>query len=62
MKYSSNMLDTLIMHNDMNTSISLRTWIHWKFEFTFLPDISDNVLNTMGEKDLNELINSLKYF
>jgi hypothetical protein len=62
MKYSPNMLDALMMHNDSDELISLRTWIHWKLKFTFLPDVSDNILDTMRDKDLNELVNSLKYF
>lgn len=61
MKYSPNMLDALTMKSEEQT-VSLRVWIHQQLKFTFLSDISDDVLDKMEEKDLTDLVDSLKYF
>ena len=62
MKYTSKMLDDIMVSNNSDKYISLRAWIHSQIKFTFLPDIPDETLDSMKDNDLTELIESLKLF
>ncbi len=62
MKYSSKILDTHKVYDDSHNLITLRQWIHITMKYTFMPDISDETLNNMNDKDLTDLVKTLEIF
>lgn len=62
MKYSANILDTYQKYDESHQLITLRQWIHQSMKFTFIPDVPDETLNRMNEKDLTDLVKTLEMF